>query len=203
MLNIKTKYNELAAEILAKFEIEKRDITSKYQRDVALEKLKAAAEKAKAEGQGLQKELEAEAEAELKEKEDQLKAEQRARELKQAELKEGKTDAVLLAILEKLERQEITQLAAAGDTRNILELIEQHSDNNEMLDFIARAAGKNTDIVRRLSEIRSGSLPAEVEKLKNNLNYEKAHRTIIEKIKQAVDAAIYEIEQPHSVLNMS
>ena len=203
MLNIKTKYNELAAEILAKFEIEKRDITSKYQRDAALEKLKAAAADAKAAGQSLQRELEAEAGAELKEKEDQLKAEQRARELKQAELKEGKTDAVLLAILEKLERQEITQLAAAGDTRNILELIEQHSDNSEMLDFIARAAGKNTDIVRRLSEIRSGSLPAEVEKLKNNLNYEKAHRTIIEKIKQAVDAAIYEIEQPHSVLNMS
>lgn len=202
MLNIKTKYNELAAEILAKFEIEKRDITSKYQRDAALEKLKAAAADAKAAGQSLQRELEAEAGAELKEKEDQLKAEQRARELKQAELKEGKTDAVLLAILEKLERQEITQLAAAGDTRNILELIEQHSDNSEMLDFIARAAGKNTDIVRRLSEIRSGSLPAEVEKLKNNLNYEKAHRTIIEKIKQAVDAAIYEIEQPHSVLNM-
>ncbi len=202
MLNIKTKYNELAAEILAKFDIEKKDIVSQYQRDIALKKLKEAAEKAKAEGQALQKELEAEAGAELKEKEDQLKAEQRARELKQAELKEGKTDAVLLAILEKLERQEITQLAAAGDTRNILELIEQHSDNSEMLDFIARAAGKNTDIVRRLSEIRSGSLPAEVEKLKNNLNYEKAHRTIIEKIKQAVDAAIYEIEQPHSVLNM-
>ena len=203
MLNIKTKYNEQAAEILAKFDIDKKDITSKYQRDVALEKLKAAAEKAKAEGQALQRELESKAEAELKAKKDQVAAEQRARELKKAELKEGKTDAVLLAILEKLERQEITQLAAAGDTRNILELIEQHSDNSEMLDFIARAAGKNTDIVRRLSEIRSGSLPAEVEKLKNNLNYEKAHRTIIEKIKQAVDAAIYEIEQPHSVLNMS
>ncbi len=203
MLNIKTKYNELAAEILAKFVIEKRDITSKYQRDAALEKLKAAAADAKAAGQSLQRELEAEAGAELKEKEDQLKAEQRARELKQAELKEGKTDAVLLAILEKLERQEITQLAAAGDTRNILELIEQHSDNSEMLDFIARAAGKNTDVTRKLSEISSGSLAAEVEKLKNNLNYEKAHRTIVEKIKQAVDAAIYEIEQPHSVLNMS
>ena len=203
MLDIKTKYNELAAGILAKFDIEKKDIVSQYQRDIALKKLKEAAEKAKAEGQALQKELEAEAGAELKAKKDQVAAEQRARELKKAELKEGKTDAVLLAILEKLERQEITQLAAAGDTRNILELIEQHSDNNEMLDFIARAAGKNTDIVRRLSEIRSGSLPAEVEKLKNNLNYEKAHRTIIEKIKQAVDAAIYEIEQPHSVLNMS
>lgn len=202
MLNIKTKYNELAAEILAKFEIEKRDITSKYQRDAALEKLKAAAADAKAAGQSLQRELEAEAGAELKEKEDQLKAEQRARELKQAELKEGKTDAVLLAILEKLERQEITQLAAAGDTRNILELIEQHSDNSEMLDFIARAAGKNTDISRKLSEINSGSLAAEVEKLKYNLNYEKAHRTINDKIRKAVDAAIYEIEQPHSVLNM-
>ncbi len=202
MLNIKTKYNEQAAKILAKFDIEKKDIVSKYQRDTALEKLKAAAAEAKAAGQSLQNKLEAEAEAELKAKEDQVAAEQRARELKRAELKEGKTDAVLLAILEKLERQEITQLAAAGDIRNILELIEKHSDNSEMLDFIARAAGENTDISRKLNEIGSGSLAAEVEKLKYNLNYEKAHRTIIEKIKQAVDAAIYEIEQPHSVLNM-
>ncbi|NMA23966.1 MAG: hypothetical protein GX938_10735, partial [Spirochaetales bacterium] len=85
MLNIKTKYNERTAEILAKFDIDKKDITSKYQRDVALEKLKAAAEKAKAEGQALQKELEAEAGAELKAKKDQVAAEQRARELKKAE----------------------------------------------------------------------------------------------------------------------
>ena len=202
MLDIKTKYNELAAGILAKFDIEKKDIVSQYQRDIALKKLKEAAEKAKAEGQALQKELEAEAGAELKEKEDQLKAEQRARELKQAELKEGKTDAVLLAILEKLDRHEITQAAQAGNTETILELIDQYSDNSEMLDFIARAAGKNTDISRKLSEINSGSLAAEVEKLKYNLNYEKAHRTINDKIRKAVDAAIYEIEQPHSVLNM-
>ena len=202
MLNIKTKYNEQAAEILAKFDIDKKDITSKYQRDVALEKLKAAAEKAKAEGQALQRELESKAEAELKAKKDQVAAEQRARELKKAELKEGKTDAVLLAILEKLDRHEITQAAQAGNTETILELIDQYSDNSEMLDFIARAAGKNTDISRKLSEINSGSLAAEVEKLKYNLNYEKAHRTINDKIRKAVDAAIYEIEQPHSVLNM-